>query len=140
MIEAYGERTFQPRQGLIGIRVGRYRTPFGISSASDHAYIGFLRAPLIRYDDYFALSNSFLEHGADVIVGTPRLSLEASIGVPADVGTVQRRSGVDTVMRGQSVFGPADRRRQLHPHESIPASDLRARAGRVYRGGRPVDE
>jgi hypothetical protein len=105
VIEAYGERTFQPRHRLFGIRVGRYRTPFGISSGSDHAYVGFLRAPLIRYDDYFALSNNFLEHGGDIIVGLPRLSLEASLGVPADVGTATRRSGLDTVLRGQGALG-----------------------------------
>src|SRR5258708_3999736 len=86
VIEAYGERLFAPGHGVLAIRVGRYRTPFGIYSASDHAYSGFLRAPLIRYDDYYALSNNFLEHGADVVVGTPRFSLETSIGVPADVG------------------------------------------------------
>jgi hypothetical protein len=59
VIEAYGERLFAPGHGVLAIRVGRYRTPFGISSASDHAYSGFLRAPLIRYDDYYALSNNF---------------------------------------------------------------------------------
>ena len=107
VIEAYGERTFQPGRGLVGVRLGRYRTPFGISSASDHAYIGFLRAPLIRYDDYFALSNNFLEQGVDVVVGMPRLTLEVSVGVPADVGEAHRRSGLDTVVRGQGAFGSA---------------------------------
>jgi hypothetical protein len=105
VIEAYGERMFQPGRGLVGLRMGRYRTPFGISSGSDHAYVGFLRAPLIRYDGYFALSNNFLEHGADVIVGAPRLSLEASVGVPADVSRAPRRSGLDTVVRGQGTVG-----------------------------------
>ena len=52
VIETYGERLFMPGRSLVGIRAGRYRTPFGISSRSDHAYSGFLRAPLIRYDDY----------------------------------------------------------------------------------------
>ena len=91
MIEAYGERTFQPGRFLVGIRGGRYRTPFGISSGSDHAYNGFLRAPLIRYDDYYALSNNFLEHGADVIVGVPRLTLEVSAGARP---TSERHAGV----------------------------------------------
>jgi hypothetical protein len=104
-IEAYAERTFQPGRGLVGLRAGRYRTPFGISSGSDHAYYGFLRPPLIRYDDYYALSNNFLEQGADLIVGTPRLSLEASAGVPADVGDARRRSGLDTVLRAQGYAG-----------------------------------
>src|SRR5438128_12238174 len=73
VIEAYAERTFRPRHALAGVRLGRYRMPFGISNASEHAYSGFLRAPLVRYDGYFALSNNFLEHGADVIVGVPWL-------------------------------------------------------------------
>jgi hypothetical protein len=102
--EAYGERTFQRGSGLAGIRLGQYRTPFGIYSRSDHAYSGFLRAPLIRYDSYWALTNNFLEQGADVIVGTPRLSVEASIGVPGDIGIVKRRSGLDTVVRGQGYY------------------------------------
>jgi hypothetical protein len=106
LIEAYGERTFLPGRALFGLKAGRYRTPFGISSGSDHAYMGFLRAPLIRYDDYFALSNNFLEHGLDVIAGTPHLSIEASAGVPADVGEVSRRGGLDTVLRGQGAWGP----------------------------------
>jgi hypothetical protein len=106
IIEAYGERTFQPGQFVFGIRAGRYRTPFGISSGSDQGYTGFLRAPLIRYDDYFALSNNFLEHGVDAIVGVPRLTLEVSAGVPADVGEASRRSGLDSVVRGQGSFGP----------------------------------
>src|ERR1700730_8589482 len=75
VIEAYGERMFQPRGMLVGIRAGRFRTPFGISSGSDYAYTGFLRAPLVRYDGYFALSNDFLEHGADLVVGVPQLTV-----------------------------------------------------------------
>src|SRR2546428_3773158 len=46
----------------------------------------FRSDPLIRYDDFFALSSTFFEHGADVVVGWPRLSLEASLGASADVG------------------------------------------------------
>ena len=106
VIEAYGERTFLPGRALFGVKAGRYRTPFGISSGSDHAYMGFWRAPLIRYDDYFALSNNFLEHGVDVIAGTPHLSLEASAGVPADVGEIERRPGLGAVVRGQGAWGP----------------------------------
>jgi hypothetical protein len=106
LIEAYAERTFRPGRGLFGVRVGRYRTPFGISAASDHAYIGFLRPPLIRYDDYYGLSTGFLEHGVDVVVGTPAVSLEVSAGAPADVGEAHRRSGLDTVVRGQWFRGP----------------------------------
>ena len=38
VIETYGERLFTPGKSLVSIRAGRYRTPFGISSRSDHAY------------------------------------------------------------------------------------------------------
>ena len=104
-IETYGERLFTPGKGLIGVRAGRYRTPFGIAARSDHAYGGFLRAPLIRYDDYYALSNTFLEHGVDVIAGLPALYAEVSLGVPADVGEEVRRSGFDTIVRVQGYHG-----------------------------------
>ena len=107
VIEAYGERTFRPGGGLVGVRAGRFRTPFGISTRSDHAYGGFMRAPMIRYDNYFALSNNFLEHGADVIVGAPQAYFEASVGRPSDVGEVQRRPGFDTVLRGQAYYRSA---------------------------------
>jgi hypothetical protein len=106
MIEAYGERMFRPRGAVFGVKAGRYRTPFGISNGSDYAYSGFLRAPLMRYDGYFALSNDFLEHGVDVIAGVPRFTIEASAGVPADVGDAHRRSGADAVVRAQSALGP----------------------------------
>lgn len=107
IIEAYGERMFRPRGGIVGVRAGRYRSPFGIYEGSDHAYTGFLRAPLIRYDGYWALSNNFLEHGADLIVGVPRFTVEASLGAPADVGTSIRRPGLDTIVRAQAALGPA---------------------------------
>jgi len=106
VIEAYAERMFRPRNGLLSIRAGRYRTPFGISSGSEQGYVGFLRAPLIRYDGYYALSNNFLEHGADVVVGVPKLTLEASVGAPDEVGTAVRRSDVDSVVRLQGFHGP----------------------------------
>jgi hypothetical protein len=105
-IETYGE-WFADSRALAGVRVGRYRTPFGISTGSDHGYNGFLRAPLIRYDGYYALSNNFLEHGIDVLAGIPRLSVEVSVGQPADVGTALRRPGVNRVVRVQSAFGSA---------------------------------
>ncbi len=104
-IETYGERLFMPGKGMVGLRAGRYRTPFGLAGRGDHAYSGFLRAPLIRYDDYYALSNTFLEHGVDIILGVPQLYVEASLGAPADVGDVKRRSGFDTVFRAQGYHG-----------------------------------
>lgn len=106
VIEAYGERTFLPRHSLLGVKAGRYRTPFGISSGSDYAYNGFVRPPLMRYDGYFAISNNFLENGVDVLAGVPRLTLESSFGTPGDVGTARRPSALDTVLRMQTYAGP----------------------------------
>lgn len=106
LIEAYAERLFRPGPALVGFRAGRYRTPFGIYTRGDYAYSGFLRAPLIRYDGYFALSNNFLEHGAELIAGIPQLYVETSVSVPADVGGAERRSGIDSVTRLQAYYGP----------------------------------
>jgi hypothetical protein len=105
-IEAYGERIFEPHGMIVGIRAGRFRPPFGISNGSDHAYTGFLRAPLVRYDGYFALSNEFLEHGTDFVVGIPELTVEGAVGVPADVGESSREPDIDTIVRVQSSAGP----------------------------------
>jgi hypothetical protein len=104
-IEVYGEYLFSGVPGLLSVKGGRYRTPFGIYSASDQAYIGFLRAPLIRYGEYFGLSNGYLEHGVDVVLGVPRFAVELSVGQPGDVGEAIRRDGVDTVVRAQAAFG-----------------------------------
>jgi hypothetical protein len=106
LIEAYGERLFQAGWFVGGARAGRFRTPFGLYNRSDHAYTGFLRAPLIRYDGYFAISNNYLEHGAAAFVGTPHLVVESSVGTPADVGAVHRRPGVDWTVRVQAYAGP----------------------------------
>jgi len=103
-IEAFGEKTLHPRGALLGMRAGKYRTPFGISGRSDHAYSGFLRAPSIRYGEYFALSNTFFEAGADVVVGRPALYAEASLGVPQDEGAMRRADGVDQVIRAQGYY------------------------------------
>jgi hypothetical protein len=104
VIEAYGDRMFRRGKSLVAVKAGRFRTPFGIYNGSDHAYSGFLRAPLIRYDDYFALSNNFLENGASVVVGAPRLYVEAAVGSPGDVGEARRRNGVDQVVRVQGSY------------------------------------
>ena len=106
VIEAYGERMFHPGGAIASVRAGRFRTPFGISSASEHAYLGFTRAPLIRYDGYFALSNNNLEHGVDVVAGAPNLNVEVALGAPADVGLQPRRSGLDSTVRVQGYYGP----------------------------------
>jgi hypothetical protein len=59
---------------------------------------------MIRYDDYFALSNNFLEHGAEIIAGVPQAFVEVSVGAPGDAGASRRRPGVDTVIRGQAFY------------------------------------
>jgi hypothetical protein len=104
-MEAYVEKLYSYGRGLAGLRAGRYRTPFGISGRSDHAYAGFLRAPLIRYGTGYALSNTFLEAGASLLVGTPTLSIEASAGAPLDETDAPRRRGLDLVVRGQAYRG-----------------------------------
>jgi hypothetical protein len=106
LIEAYGERLFRGGGLVAGVRAGRFRTPFGIYNRGEYAYTGFLRAPLIRYDGYFALSNNYLEHGVAGFIGTPHLMVESSIGAPADVGAARRRPGVDAVIRVQGYAGP----------------------------------
>jgi hypothetical protein len=98
IIEAYAE-WLRPGTGLRALRAGRYRTPFGISSASDHAYLGFLRPPLIRYGSYYALSTGYLEHGVDVLAGAGPVSVEGSVGRPGDVGTT-RAGRVEIAGRG----------------------------------------
>jgi hypothetical protein len=105
-MEVYDEQLFTPKRALVGFRAGRYRPPFGIYNRSDYAYSGLLRAPLVRYDGYFALANTFLEQGVDVIAGIPQLNVETSVGVPADAGDARRRSGLDTVTRVQAYYGP----------------------------------
>jgi hypothetical protein len=104
-MEIFGEKTVTHSGFLIGTRVGRYRTPFGISGRSDHGYTGFLRAPLIRYDDYWALSNVFLETGASVVAGTSWLQAEVSLGIPQDESEQSRRRGFDRVGRVQATIG-----------------------------------
>ncbi len=106
IIEAYAERLFRPLGKIVDLRAGRYRPPFGIYNASDQAYVGFLRAPLIRYHNNFALSNDFLEQGAALVVGVPRLTFETSVGRPGDVGASIRQPGLDTVVRAQGSAGP----------------------------------
>jgi hypothetical protein len=105
-IEMYGEKIFRGETLLAGVRVGRYRSPFGIYGRGDHAYSGFLRPPFIRYDGYWALSNNYLEGGVDLFAGTPALQIETSFGVPQDVGSVTRRRGLDRVFRVQGYRGP----------------------------------
>jgi hypothetical protein len=115
LMEAYAERYFSPRGALLGVRAGRFRTPFGIYGRSDYGYTGFVRPPLIRYDGYFAVSNNWLEDGVTLTGGVPRLFVEASVSRPHDVGSSQRRAGTNESIRvqgyrGQFVFGASHAR------------------------------
>jgi hypothetical protein len=104
-MELYVERTSTSPRALWGTRIGRYRAPFGLYNRSDHAYTGFLRAPLIRYGGYWALSNNFLETGASVVAGTPRVFGEISLGIPQDEDDLHRTRGFDRVGRVQASVG-----------------------------------
>jgi hypothetical protein len=101
LMELYVENTVVRGSTLVGARVGRYRTPFGISGRSDHGYVGFARAPMIRYSDYWALSNNYLETGASVVAGTTWLSAEGSVGVASDQDKYARPGGANSVVRVQ---------------------------------------
>lgn len=150
-MEVFGEKTFRPHGALLGLRAGRYRTPFGISGRSDYAYSGFLRAPLIRYGTNFALSNMFLETGAELLVGVPKLYLQTSLGAPADEGDARRRSGFDRVVRVQgyvkdAIVGvsylhsqPSDRRSFVKGDMSFRGVDLRWMRGGVEMRGEWID-
>jgi hypothetical protein len=107
VISAYVAWEQLDRRGLRAIKAGRFRTPFGISEASDHAYVGFLRAPLMRYPGYWGLSNEFLEHGVSVLVGTPHVSVEVAAGRNSDVGEARRQPGWDGVARVEVAAGRA---------------------------------
>lgn len=104
-MELYVEKTVSQGRALWGTRIGRYRAPFGLYNRSDHAYTGFLRAPLIRYGGYWAISNNFLEAGASVVAGTPRVFGEFSLGIPQDEDDRHRKRGVDRVGRVQASVG-----------------------------------
>jgi len=104
LIEAYAERAFLGRQTLFRVRGGQFRTPFGIYNRSDYGYTGFIRPPLMRYDGYFGLSNNYLERGAMFTAGIPRLVVEGSVVRPHDVGSSQRRDGVDGSVRVQGYY------------------------------------
>jgi hypothetical protein len=103
-MEVYAEKMFRPRNYLMGVRAGRYRTPFGISSRGEFGYSGFVRAPLIRYGQHFALSNTWLEHGVNAVAGWPRFFVETSLGVPGDEGELRRRRALDGSIRAQGYY------------------------------------
>jgi hypothetical protein len=106
VMDAYAEHLFEHRSFVASIRGGRFRTPFGIHSASDHAYSGFLRAPLIRYEGYWALTNTLFEHGVNAMAGTPWVQAEVTVGRPGDASDdFARRPGTDVVVRAQGYIG-----------------------------------
>ena len=128
-------------RSLWGTRVGRYRTPFGLSNRSDHAYTGFLRAPLIRYGGYWALSNNFLETGASVVAGTPRLFAEVSLGIPQDEDDLHRAPRVRPRRPRAGDAGRRDRRHQLHPHPALRRAGRGPTAATEFTGRRrPLDD
>jgi hypothetical protein len=106
LLELKLEKTEIKGDRLLGVRLGRYRTPFGIYSGSDQGYTGFLRAPLIRNSYYWALSNNYLETGGSVMAGTTWLSAEVSAGIPTDQDPYSRARGLDTVVHVQGAGGP----------------------------------
>jgi hypothetical protein len=155
-METYVEKMFTPGGSLVGIKAGRYRTPFGIYGRSDHAYNGFLRAPLIRYGQNWAISNEFLEAGADVLIGRPALYVETSVGAPQDASATPRQAGLDAVVRAQGYYRslivgasylhtqPSDTRPFVHGDMVFRGIDGRwMRDGVLVRGewlsGRPFD-
>jgi hypothetical protein len=106
LLELNVEKTEISDKRLLGVRLGRYRTPFGIYSGSDQGYMGFLRAPLMRTSYYWGLSNNYLETGASVIGGTTWLSAEASASVATDEDKLSRPGGMNAVVRVQGAAGP----------------------------------
>jgi hypothetical protein len=106
LLELKVERTHIKGERLLGIRLGRYRTPFGIYSAGDQGYVGFSRAPLIRNSYYWAISNNYLDTGASVVAGTTWLSAEASAGIASDQDYFARPGGLNGVIRVQGSTGP----------------------------------
>lgn len=142
---------------MFGTRVGRYRTPFGLYGRSDHGYTGFVRAPLIRYSDYWTISNNYLETGGSVVAGLTWLTVESSLGVATDVDEFARPHRLDGVVRVQTagaswMLGASHLR--THPseewgfaHGSTMFSGVDGRwmrGGVMLRGewltGRPFDE
>jgi len=106
LTEIYAERSFSSHRAFLTVRGGQFRTPFGIYNRSDYSYTGFIRPPLIRYDGYFGLSNNYTERGAKITGGLPWLSAEYSVSKPHDLGSSQRRDGVDHTFRAQGYVGP----------------------------------
>jgi hypothetical protein len=137
LMEAYAERLFRPHGALLGVRAGKFRTPFGIYNHSDYSYTGFVRPPLVRYDGYWAFSNNWLEKGVMLTAGVPQLLIEASLGRPDDAGSARRKKGTDESIRiqgyrGQFIVGvsharsnPYMRRRLVSGRQAFTGIDAR---------------
>lgn len=141
-METYAETTLQRRTFRVDARGGRYRTPFGIHARGDHAYAGFLRPPMVRYDGYFGLSNTFLEGGVAVAAGVPALHGEVSLGVPQDVGDAVRRTSLNPVVRLEGyhrhlIVGVSHMRSRPYDRRSFVSGNLRFSGVdvRYMRGG-----
>ena len=93
---------FRPGKSLIGVRAGRYlhRSVFRDGATTHPAF----RAPLIRYDDSFALTNSFLEQGSTSSLGS-RSSMSRPAWVCRPISGSPRPSGLDTIVRLQGYYG-----------------------------------
>jgi hypothetical protein len=100
--EGYLERSLTAQR--LTIRLGRYFTPFGVPGESEGSYLGFTRLPLVRYYDNGGVPDSWLEEGADILIGAPSLQLELGASVPAD-SVDRRRAGLVGVGRLQSYRG-----------------------------------
>jgi hypothetical protein len=120
-MEAFTEKTLHPGGWIVGVRAGRYRTPFGMYGRGDHAYTGFTRAPLIRYGENWALSNNLLEGGAAVLVGRPALALEAK--TPSAGGRVRASCSAPRATSDRSSSAPVrcDRARAIRDASSKAA-------------------
>jgi hypothetical protein len=94
-MELFVEKTFHPSAYILG---------FGIYTRGEYGYSGFVRPPLIRYGRDFALSNTSLEAGVNLIAGLPQLFAESSVGIPSDEGELRRRRGLDVTARVQGYY------------------------------------
>ena len=79
------------------------------------------------------MSNNFLETGASVVAGTPRLQAEVSLGIPQDEDVQRRRRGFDRVVRAAD----RDRRRSSSAAATSTRSRREQRVLRARQHGVP---
>lgn len=104
VMEAYVDQPLRLGPLPARVRMGQFRPPFGFYDRSEHAYTGFLRAPLLRYPGYWGLNNYWTELGVGVFAGVPALSFEGAVGTPQEHGGRPHR-GTDLVGRIQTAQG-----------------------------------